>query len=386
MKRTILATVIAATSFGAMAEDRTPLTGEEKLHLVGEQMIKNGGGIQQNADNGNIVIDSAKGHQIVINSQGEVIAYGDKVLETPVAIDGSHTNGGEEVTAIVRNSVSKEMEVRQDLRRDTRQTQRRADRIILDPIVELPTPVEPIAGNPDAVKAHAKSVVNNYQVTASNEDKLMRLKGAAAKQGYGVDTYVNANGDDVLTFTDADGNTKAVLAEDFTSYMATKQEERSAERMEEGDNPINGGKGRKAVDAIKDYVDAGDAINPGENGQGTVIAHSQAAQAQTQSQIDELYALGNQNASDIDTLFSEVDRLDTRIDQTQALNAATVNARPMVANGMTAFGAGVGYAGSEAALAIGVAHSFVDTGWSASGTLAASSDDVVVGGGVQYAF
>ncbi|MGR3959122.1 YadA-like family protein [Vibrio lentus] len=116
---------------------------------------------------------------------------------------------------------------------------------------------------------------------------------------------------------------------------------------------------------------------------GKAAAQQAAVQ---QNQIDELYALGNQNASDIDTLFSEVDRLDTRIDQTQALNAATVNARPMVANGMTAFGAGVGYAGSEAALAIGVAHSFVDTGWSASGTLAASSDDVVVGGGVQYAF
>ncbi|MCZ8489152.1 hypothetical protein O9992_24370 [Vibrio lentus] len=33
------------------------------------------------------------------------------------------------------------------------------------------------------------------------------------------------------------------------------------------------------------------------------MAASQQAQAQTQSQIDELYALGNQNASNIDTLF-----------------------------------------------------------------------------------
>ncbi|MDN2666083.1 YadA-like family protein [Vibrio sp. 14N.309.X.WAT.E.F5] len=58
----------------------------------------------------------------------------------------------------------------------------------------------------------------------------------------------------------------------------------------------------------------------------------------------------------------------------------------MLTNGMTAFGAGVGYAGSEAALAIGVVHSFEDTGWSASGTVAASSDDSVLGVGVQYAF
>ncbi|MEZ9126692.1 YadA-like family protein [Vibrio splendidus] len=108
--------------------------------------------------------------------------------------------------------------------------------------------------------------------------------------------------------------------------------------------------------------------------------------AQQQAQIDEIYAQGQQNTSDIATLFNEVDRLDTRIDQTQALNAATVNARPMVTNGQTAFGAGVGYAGSEAAISVGVAHSFVDTGWSASGTLAASSDDVVIGAGTQYAF
>lgn len=154
-------------------------------------------------------------------------------------------------------------------------------------------------------------------------------------------------------------------------------------------NGENKGKvAKKVAEVIEERANEIRAELPdvGENATGKVIAASQNAQAQNQAQIDELYALGNQNASDIDTLFSEVDRLDTRIDQTQALNAATVNARPMVANGMTAFGAGVGYAGSEAALAVGVAHSFVDTGWSTSGTLAASSDDVVVGGGVQYAF
>ncbi|MFS1467897.1 YadA C-terminal domain-containing protein [Vibrio lentus] len=254
----------------------------------------------------------------------------------------------------------------------------------IDPI--LIDPVQPIAGNPDAIKAHAHKAVVTHVASLSNEDKMTTLSSAAATRGLTVDSYQNANGETILTFTDADGNVQGASVEQFNEYMANAQKERTAERQEEGDNPINGGKGRKAVDAIKDYVDAGDELHLGETGQGKVMAASQQAQAQTQSQIDELYALGNQNASDIDTLFSEVDRLDTRIDQTQALNAATVNARPMVTNGMTAFGAGVGYAGSEAALAIGVAHAFVDTGWSASGTLAASSDDVVVGAGAQYAF
>ncbi|MEZ9001169.1 YadA-like family protein [Vibrio splendidus] len=166
--------------------------------------------------------------------------------------------------------------------------------------------------------------------------------------------------------------------------------------IHDGENPFDGSKAEAAREALdtsrEDAREEGKTVTDELQERVEEIKSTykgdiaQQAAAQTQSQIDELYALGNQNASDIETLFNEVDRLDSRIDQTQALNAATVNARPMVTNGMTAFGAGVGYAGSEAALAIGVAHSFEDTGWSASGTLAASSDDVVIGAGTQYAF
>ncbi len=166
--------------------------------------------------------------------------------------------------------------------------------------------------------------------------------------------------------------------------------------IHDGENPFDGSKAEAAREALdtsrEDAREEGKTVTDELQERVEEIKSTykgdiaQQAAAQTQSQIDELYALGNQNSSDIETLFNEVDRLDSRIDQTQALNAATVNARPMVTNGMTAFGAGVGYAGSEAALAIGVAHSFEDTGWSASGTLAASSDDVVIGAGTQYAF
>ncbi|MCK8075029.1 hypothetical protein MSG34_02590 [Vibrio sp. 1CM2L] len=109
----------------------------------------------------------------------------------------------------------------------------------------------------------------------------------------------------------------------------------------------------KVRDAI---VEAG--YNLGESGQNLTESGKAAVQ---QNQTYELYAIGNKKAP-------------------------TVNARPMVTNGMTAFDAGVGYTGSEATQAIGVAHSFGDTCWSASGTVAASSDNSVLGASVQYAF
>lgn len=235
------------------------------------------------------------------------------------------------------------------------------------------------------------------------DQKVELFNKTMEKKGKSANITKQANDGYVLTFSDGQGNLheRTLDASDVAEITARKAD--IAEKVKAGlpgtdpidviIEPIEGEKpapseGQKLVEGLKKVADGIRDNNPelGEHGQGQVISYSQSAQAQTQSQIDELYAIGNQNASDIDTLFAEVDRLDTRIDQTQALNAATVNARPMVTNGMTAFGAGVGYAGSEAALAIGVAHSFEDTGWSASGTVAASSDDSVLGAGVQYAF
>ncbi|MBC7001107.1 YadA-like family protein [Photobacterium sp. BZF1] len=82
--------------------------------------------------------------------------------------------------------------------------------------------------------------------------------------------------------------------------------------------------------------------------------------------------------------------LDDRLDMTNASLHAVTNARPMVASGQTAFGAGVGFAGGAEAVAVGVAHSFEDSNWSASATMNYAngdySNDFSAGAGVQYAF
>ena len=79
-------------------------------------------------------------------------------------------------------------------------------------------------------------------------------------------------------------------------------------------------------------------------------------------------------------------------DNALATTQATVNARPMVTDGSTAFGAGVGAAGDSEAISVGVAHSFEDSNWSASATATGTSETTYVesefsaGAGVQYTF
>ena len=77
------------------------------------------------------------------------------------------------------------------------------------------------------------------------------------------------------------------------------------------------------------------------------------------------------------------------MDGVMASTHAITNSRPFLSNGGTAIGVGVGAAGDASAVAIGVAHSFVDTGWSVSGSVNAttgSSSDVSFGAGVQYQY
>lgn len=86
-------------------------------------------------------------------------------------------------------------------------------------------------------------------------------------------------------------------------------------------------------------------------------------------------------------LFKE--EVNQRFDATNASLHAVTNARPMVADGQTAIGVGTGFAGSAQAIAIGAAHSFEGTGWSASATINQTTGDYTEfngGAGVQYAF
>ncbi|MCK8075022.1 YadA C-terminal domain-containing protein [Vibrio sp. 1CM2L] len=411
MKRTILATIIAATSFGSIAAENgqpTPpadfelgqnVTSAQKAMVFNEMMQRTG--------SDNYAMVTPEGDVVFLDADSNVITDPEAALRT--AYDAS------EDFRTIRENRRDDRQDGRELKRDDRQVSRSHGRI------EDRNQRRDLSGLNDneiaIIKHYAEenghtNIKANFAELAANraknddkkfyfsdEDKVTIINKHLESIGAGKLHII----DGALYKEGKNGLIEVTESEIATAKAAVVAE--AQKRADEKQPPIE--------DApIKDLPIVGEPIkvdpiegepevkptpqgtvleaiaNLGESGQNMTDAGIAAAQqaAVQQNQIDELYALGNQNASDIDTLFSEVDRLDTRIDQTQALNAATVNARPMVANGMTAFGAGVGYAGSEAALAIGVAHSFVDTGWSASGTLAASSDDVVVGGGVQYAF
>ncbi|MEO9497522.1 MAG: YadA C-terminal domain-containing protein [Vibrio splendidus] len=249
-----------------------------------------------------------------------------------------------------------------------------------DPIdVEIPI-VEPIAGNPDAIKAHAKKIVNDFQVSGSNEEKELVLSHLADSQGYDVTVdAVSTDGVARMTFTDRNtGDSVVVTESEFKEYMSKKQKERSAERQEESapivmPNPVLDGLTDKAAELKESYT-------------GEI---AEQAQAQTQTQIDELYALGNQNATDINTLFNEVDRLDSKIDGVAAMSQASLAARPYLSTNQTSsVGVGIGGAGSEAAFALGYAHRMTEN-WTANANVAVNTGDSAeasYGAGVSYAW
>nr|WP_245907236.1 YadA-like family protein [Photobacterium sanctipauli] len=117
---------------------------------------------------------------------------------------------------------------------------------------------------------------------------------------------------------------------------------------------------------------------------------------------DDIYARIGSNTSRMDSLESEFkdfaaqtnqrfDELDEQMDGVRASLHAVTNARPFVTNGEFAVGAGVGFAGSKEALALGGAYG-INEQLSVSGTFhyetsgKYSSSEVAGGVGVQYNF
>ncbi|CAK3538366.1 putative Trimeric autotransporter adhesin YadA-like C-terminal membrane anchor domain-containing protein [Vibrio crassostreae] len=124
---------------------------------------------------------------------------------------------------------------------------------------------------------------------------------------------------------------------------------------------------REIVEEVREADDAGEMIDEIANLKGEVAGLEQAFQAQGEAAME-------------------------YHDNALATTQATVNARPMVTDGSTAFGAGVGAAGDSEAISVGVAHSFEDSNWSASATATGTSETTYVesefsaGAGVQYTF
>ncbi|KLV03750.1 hypothetical protein ABT56_18130 [Photobacterium aquae] len=94
----------------------------------------------------------------------------------------------------------------------------------------------------------------------------------------------------------------------------------------------------------------------------------------------------------LETAFEkQVKEHNEQMDGIRASFHAVTNARPFVTDGEFAIGAGVGFAGSKEALAVGGAYGF-NNQWSVSGTFhyenagTYSSSEVAGGVGVQYKF
>ncbi|WP_116870959.1 YadA C-terminal domain-containing protein [Vibrio splendidus] len=262
----------------------------------------------------------------------------------------------------------------------------------------------------------------------SDIDPLPQLPSDAEK-ATAFNKMMEANGNDArilvgdgvatVTFTDGQGNkiTKDITAADMPEVTERMAKVRVAAEQVIRDNmpsvnppadgdlppvedvivdPIEGDKpapseGQKIVEGLKKAADGiRDADKDwGENSTGAIAQYSQSVQAQTQSQIDELYALGNQNATDINTLFNEVDRLDSKIDGVAAMSQASLAARPYLSSNQTSsVGVGIGGAGSEAAFALGYAHRMTEN-WTANANVAINTGDnaeASYGAGVSYAW
>lgn len=119
---------------------------------------------------------------------------------------------------------------------------------LLNPIVPIPEPIEPIAGNPDAIKAYAKNKVVEFKDNADNETKYGYLANIAAERGFKVEV---GEGEDLIVFTHFEtGEKTEVTTAEFNAYMLAKHEERKAGREFEGDNPIPDTKLRRALDTL----------------------------------------------------------------------------------------------------------------------------------------
>ncbi|MCK8044767.1 YadA-like family protein, partial [Shewanella sp. 1CM18E] len=175
---------------------------------------------------------------------------------------------------------------------------------------------------------------------------------------------------------------------------------KAAETLKTASNGLKNNKPDAGVSPIAPTEPSNPEFNPrdhefGSVGQGAAkdwkTAKVDAGKAQMKDYLDtefksfedDLMAKYNSEMNDFQNDVQE------QMDSVMASSHAISNSRPFLTNGGTAVGVGTGFSGDASAVAIGVAHSFVDTGWSVSGSVNAttgSDSDVSFGAGVQYQF
>ncbi|MGR5320478.1 YadA C-terminal domain-containing protein [Vibrio sp. DNB22_19_1] len=124
---------------------------------------------------------------------------------------------------------------------------------LLDPILDPIDPVEPIAGNPDAIKAYAKEAAIKWKNDLTDMQKRGVMEAAANRQGFEFETYENANGETIIKLTsEVNGVELGFTAEQFNDYMLGKHEERKGERQLRKTPELRDTKLREAVDTLWD--------------------------------------------------------------------------------------------------------------------------------------
>lgn len=189
-----------------------------------------------------------------------------------------------------------------------------------------------------------------------------KLETAAVGLGYVAEAVKQNKNGDVGINPPSDGG-KYPSDHEFGSIGDGAAQEWLASRIEDGNA------------AFDEYVQSGI-----ENGKVRMNDYMDTRLSDFEQELQSMYM------EDMENFYQDVD---ARMDDVMASQHAITNARPFLINGGTAVGVGVGFAGDSSAVAVGVAHSFKDTGWSVSGSINATSgsnNDVSAGAGVQYSF
>ncbi|MCD9503598.1 hypothetical protein GLP37_15565 [Photobacterium phosphoreum] len=258
-------------------------------------------------------------------------------------------------------------------------------------------------------------------ITPTVDEKIAMVNQKFTDLGLTAHVTESANGQSFLVY----GDGESILLNDLNDEGIADIKERATKAIKDDQietpiTPIDPGFGVDPIDVVIDPIDGEkpvpsegqnivEGINEkvaelketytGEKGKSAKdittekLSAIYKTQAQTDSRQDTAISTNaagiKENKEAITFLNTEIDRLDNKMDGVMAGVHAVNNARPyLTAEGQTAVGAGVGFAGSNSAVAVGLAHA-VSASWSVSATMNVTTGDeseLSGGFGTQYTF
>lgn len=429
MKKTILATLVAASavvSFSSSASYTLP-TPDQKIDAL-EQILESKGATISTNPSGTLktvsVIRDGELHTVTLDTvSGHYMYNGETVKIDRTHLDTIKEKGTEVVhewlpkndpitpTNSEKAEVANEMFDKMGMSATIQQSADGNFRLIHSngEVVEL-------SGMTDeqivVLKNAAKVAIKEDQmsnpispINPSNDEKIAMVNEKFEKLGVSAEVVRDKNGNVQFEFTSGvNGEKRTVNLSDMTEEQIAELKDITTGEIKKelvGVDPIDPGFG---VDPITDndekkdelkrkIADAGENLSDAGKATKAKLSAIYKTQAQTDSRQDQSIATNaagiKENKQAITFLNSEIDRLDSKIDGVMAGVHAVNNARPYLnAEGQTAVGAGVGFAGSNSAVAVGVAHAYTES-WSFSATMnvtTGDSSELSGGVGTQYTF